>query len=78
MHSRCYGRTKGHEPAVDVTGEEATIRSEKKSNQPDAALARLAADGNAAAFDEIYSRHRSFVYNIALRMTRTIQRTPKT
>ena len=45
------------------------IRSEKKSNQPDAALARLAADGNAAAFDEIYSRHRSFVYNIALRMT---------
>ena len=46
------------------------IRSEKKSNQPDAALARLAADGNAAAFDEIYSRHRSFVYNIALRMTR--------
>ena len=45
------------------------IRSEKKSNQPDAALARLAADGNAAAFDEIYNRHRSFVYHIALRMT---------
>ena len=45
------------------------IRSEKKSHQPDVALARLAANGNAAAFDEIYSRHRSFVYNIALRMT---------
>ena len=45
------------------------IRSEKKSNQSDEALARLAADGNAAAFDEIYSRHRSFVYNIAHRMT---------
>ena len=45
------------------------MRSEKKSNQPDAALVRLAADGNAAAFDEIYSRHRSFVYNVALRMT---------
>ena len=45
------------------------IGSESKSNQPDEALARLAANGNAAAFDEIYSRHRSFVYNIALRMT---------
>ncbi|HEU4714926.1 MAG TPA: sigma-70 family RNA polymerase sigma factor [Pyrinomonadaceae bacterium] len=45
------------------------IRNESKSNQPDEALARLAASGNAAAFDEIYSRHRSFVYNIALRMT---------
>jgi len=45
------------------------IRNEKKSNRPDEALARLAANGNAAAFDEIYSRHRSFVYSIALRMT---------
>ena len=45
------------------------IRNESKSNQPDEALARLAANGNAAAFDEIYSRHRSFVYSIALRMT---------
>jgi len=45
------------------------IRNEKKSNRPDEALARLAANGNAAAFDEIYSRHRSFVYNLALRMT---------
>ena len=45
------------------------IRNEKKSNRPDEALARLAANGNAAAFDEIYSRHRSFVYSVALRMT---------
>ena len=45
------------------------IRNESKSNQPDEALARLATNGNAAAFDEIYSRHRSFVYSIALRMT---------
>ena len=45
------------------------IHSEKKSNQPDAALARLAARWKCGAFDEIYSRHRSFVYNIALRMT---------
>ena len=43
--------------------------NEKKSNLSDEALARLAANGNAAAFDEIYSRHRSFVYNVALRMT---------
>ena len=45
------------------------IRNESKSNQPDEALARLAANGNTAAFDEIYTRHRSFVYSIALRMT---------
>lgn len=45
------------------------MRNEKKSNRPDEALTRLAATGNAAAFDEIYSRHRSFVYNVALRMT---------
>jgi len=45
------------------------IRNESESNQPDEVLARLAASGNAAAFDEIYSRHRSFVYRIALRMT---------
>ena len=45
------------------------ICNESKSNQPDEVLARLAANGNAAAFDEIYSRHRSFVYSIALRMT---------
>lgn len=40
-----------------------------KSNRPDEELARLAADGDAAAFDEIYSRHRRFVYNLAVRMT---------
>jgi len=45
------------------------IPGEKKSNRPDEALARLAANGNAAAFDEIYSRHRTFVYSVALRMT---------
>jgi RNA polymerase sigma-70 factor (ECF subfamily) len=26
-------------------------------------------DGDAAAFDEIYSRHRRFVYSLAVRMT---------
>jgi RNA polymerase sigma-70 factor (ECF subfamily) len=41
----------------------------ENSNRTDQALAHLAANGNGAAFDEIYSRHRSFVYNIALRMT---------
>ena len=46
------------------------MRNEKKSSRPDEALARLAANGNAAAFDEIYSRHRSFVYSLAVRMTR--------
>ena len=45
------------------------IQIEKNSNLSDEALARLAANGNGAAFDEIYSRHRSFVYSIALRMT---------
>ena len=45
------------------------IPNEKKSNLSDEALARLAANGNGAAFDEIYSRHRSFVYSVALRMT---------
>jgi len=45
------------------------IPNEKKSNRPDEALARLAANGNTAAFDEIYTRHRGFVYSVALRMT---------
>ena len=45
------------------------IPNEKKSTLSDETLARLAANGNGAAFDEIYSRHRSFVYSIALRMT---------
>ena len=42
-----------HEPAAHVTGEEAMIPNDKKSNRPDEALARLVANGNAAAFDEI-------------------------
>lgn len=42
---------------------------DENSNRPDEELVRLAADGNAAAFDEIYSRHRRFVYNLAVRMT---------
>jgi len=47
------------------------IRNERNNPNPtDEALARMAADGNALAFDEIYRRHRSFVYNVALRMTR--------
>jgi RNA polymerase sigma-70 factor (ECF subfamily) len=46
------------------------IRNKRnKPNPTDEALARLAADGNTVAFDEIYKRHRSFVYNVALRMT---------
>ncbi|HEV2827418.1 MAG TPA: sigma-70 family RNA polymerase sigma factor, partial [Pyrinomonadaceae bacterium] len=39
------------------------------SKRPDKELARLAADGDAAAFDEIYNRHRRFVYSLAVRMT---------
>ena len=42
---------------------------DETSNRPDDELARLAADGDAAAFDEIYSRHRRFVYSLAVRMT---------
>ena len=45
------------------------IPNEKKTTLSDEALAHLAANGSGAAFDEIYSRHRSFVYNVALRMT---------
>lgn len=40
-----------------------------KANKPDEELARLAAEGDAAAFEEIYKRHRRRVYAIALRMT---------
>lgn len=40
-----------------------------KTNQPDEELARLAAEGDAAAFEEIHERHRRRVYAIALRMT---------
>ena len=44
------------------------IRDEK-SNRSDEELARLVADGDAAAFDEIYRRHSRFVYNLAIRKT---------
>ena len=43
--------------------------SDVKSGRPDEELARLAAGGDAAAFEEIHSRYRSFVYALALRMT---------
>ena len=42
---------------------------DEKLNRPDGELARLAADGDTAAFEEIYSRHRRFVYSLAVRMT---------
>ena len=42
---------------------------DQKSNRSDEELARLAADGDAAAFDEIYLRHRRFVYSVAVRRT---------
>jgi RNA polymerase sigma-70 factor (ECF subfamily) len=60
---------KGASPWQPSLEEQIMIRNEKKSDRPDQTLARLAANGNAEAFDEIYNRHRSFVYNIALRMT---------
>lgn len=44
--------------------------SEMKLNRPDRELVRLAAEGDAAAFEEIHSRYRRLVYAIALRMTR--------
>jgi RNA polymerase sigma-70 factor (ECF subfamily) len=59
---------RGREPAAEFMEEEAMTRDEK-SNRPDKELARLAADGDVAAFDEIYSRHRRFVYSLAVRMT---------
>ena len=46
------------------------MNEEMKSKQPDRELARLAAEGDAAAFEEIHSRYRRLVYSIALRMTR--------
>ena len=40
-----------------------------KSDRPDEELARLAAGGDAAAFEEIHGRYRRYVYNVALRLT---------
>jgi RNA polymerase sigma-70 factor (ECF subfamily) len=45
------------------------MNSDTKTNRPDEDLARLAAAGDATAFEEIHSRYRRFVYNIAFRMT---------
>ena len=45
------------------------MSSDKKTDQPDEELARLAAAGDATAFEEIHSRYRGLVYAIALRMT---------
>jgi RNA polymerase sigma-70 factor, ECF subfamily len=42
---------------------------DEKSNRSDEELARLVADGDAAAFDEIYIRHKRFVYSLAVRVT---------
>lgn len=44
------------------------IRDEK-AGRTDKELARLAAAGDAAAFEEIHRRHRRLVYAVALRMT---------
>ena len=46
------------------------MNGEVQSKQPDRELARRAAEGDAAAFEEIHSRYRRLVYSIALRMTR--------
>ena len=43
--------------------------SDVRSSLPDVELVRMAAEGDAAAFEEIHSRYRRFVYNVALRMT---------
>ena len=43
--------------------------SDVKSSQTDKELARLAAGGDGAAFEEIYGRYRRYVYNVALRLT---------
>jgi RNA polymerase sigma-70 factor, ECF subfamily len=43
--------------------------SDVKSGRPDVELARMAAAGDAAAFEEIHGRYRGYVYGVALRMT---------
>ena len=45
------------------------MNGDAKSRRPDHELARLAAGGDAAAFEEIHNRYRRLVYGIALRMT---------
>lgn len=46
------------------------MNREERSSQPDMELARKAAQGDEAAFEEIHRRYRRPVYAIALRMTR--------
>jgi RNA polymerase sigma-70 factor (ECF subfamily) len=46
------------------------MNCEERTNQPDAELARRAAEGDEAAFEEIHRRYRRPVYALALRMTR--------
>ena len=45
------------------------MRCDVKAGRPDEELASRAADGDAAAFEEIHRRHRPLVYAVALRMT---------
>ena len=45
------------------------MTAEVRQTQPDTELARMAAEGDAAAFEEIHRRYRRLVYNVALRMT---------
>jgi hypothetical protein len=53
------------------------MNAEVRQTQPDTELARMAAEGDAAAFEEIHRRYRRLVYNVALRMTGNAP-TPKT
>ena len=46
------------------------MNAEVRQTQPDTELARMAAEGDAAAFEEIHRRYRRLVYNVALRMTK--------
>jgi len=61
-------KERGASPSQELLEKEAMIH-ENKSNRPDEELARLVAEGNVWAFEEIYNRYRRFVYSIALRMT---------
>jgi RNA polymerase sigma-70 factor, ECF subfamily len=49
--------------------EDRAVNGNLKSCQSDNELARLAAEGDAAAFEEIHRRYRRLVHAIALRMT---------
>jgi RNA polymerase sigma-70 factor (ECF subfamily) len=59
----------GTRPRQTPLEKETMIRNERNSNRTDAELVHLTTDGSEAAFEEIYRRHRSFVYSIAFRMT---------